>query len=428
MIYRFLLLAFLLLINTFSFSGIPKKNDPPSSLNVAIYPYLPRTEQFKNILTQAWNSLRTGVQLNFVNYDCYLSDPPDSLDVFVFDGIYYKYFIAQNYLKPIPISSVNDRMGFMNFAWDAVWINSTAVYALPYLGCSNVYFYRKSDPAFDTLSKNGLDAFYALMGNSPSPTVPQPPLRQGLLMDLSGSTTDACLYLMAQMNLNNNYSKNPYLPPANQLDANVLKHLRLFTKMAGIAQATYNDTINQRINWFATGYGRSLVGITENLCSFPQNYLDSVEFRLLPTADTYLPITEEFFVDMAAMNSKVSSDKYPYALMLINLMTSHDVMYYSMVARSPNENPQFLIPARGKVLADLMDVHPLYINMASMLLNYYSQPFLIGQTSRTWLNQTKSAIKQAMLSGTTNQQLKDKMKKNNAVQIDKEGRFNSIKK
>jgi len=265
------------------------------------------------------------------------------------------------------------------------------------------------------------------MGNSPSPTVPQPPLRSGLLMDLSGSTTDASLYLMAQMNLSNNYSKNPYLPPANQLDPNVLNHLRLYTKMAGIAQATYNDRNNQRINWFSQGYGRSLVGITENLCSFPQNYLDSVDFRLLPTADSYLPITEEFFVDMASMNSKVSSDKYPYALLLLNLMTSHDVMYASMVARNPNENPQFLIPARGKVLADLMDVHPLYTSMAIMLLNYYPQPFLIGKPSRTWLNQTKSAIKQAILTTTTNKQIRDKSKKNEAAQKDKEGRFNSTR-
>lgn len=394
----------------------------PSKINVAIYPYLPRTQQFKDVLATAWNNLGTGVPLNFVNYDCYSSDPPDSLDVFVFDGIYYKYFISRNYLKQIPISSVNDWTGFMNFAWNAVWTSPTTVSAVPYLGCSNIYFYRKSDTRLSGLFANGLDSFYAVMGNSPTPQNPQPPPRQGLVMDLSGSTTDASLYLMSQMNLYNNYSQNPYLPPANQLDNNVLNHLRQYTKMAGLAQASYIDTTDQRINWFTQGYGRSLVGITENLCSFPPAYLDSVRFRILPTADTWLPITEEFFVDMAAINSKVSTDKYPYALRLVNLMTSYAVMYASMIPQTPGQNPQFLIPARGRVLADLMDIHPLYVNMASMLLNYYAQPFIIGQLSRPWLANTKGAIKNAILSSSNsaNRLLKAKVNEK-----ERGGRFNS---
>lgn len=401
-----------------------KKVGAPQSLNVAIYPYLPRPQQFKDQLTQAWNNLQTGVALNYVDYDCYSSDPPDSLDVFVFDGMYYSYFMSQNYLMQIPISSVNDWTGFMNYAWSAVRTSNTTVNALPYLGCSNVYFYRKSDWALSQLRANGIDSLYALLGNSTDPQNPQPPPRQGLLIDYSGSTTDATLYVMAQMNLNNNYSSNPVLPPLSQIDYNAINHLREYTNMAGVAQASYQDPGTQRINWFTQGYGRSLVGITENLCSFPPAYLDSVSFRILPTADTWLPITEEFFVDMASINSKLTSDKYPYALQLLNLMTSYNVMYASMVPTTAGQNPQFLIPVRGRVLADLMNVHPLYVNMASMMLNYYDQPFLLGPTSRSWLTANKSGIRQLLL---TQASANHQRAAADNIKIEKHGRMNAIK-
>ncbi len=135
----FLLLQYVIILS--GADGLAqKKVTLPRKINVAIYPYLPRPQQFKDVLLSAWNNLGTGVPINFVDWDCYESDPPDSLDVFVFDGMYYKYFIANNYLKQIPISSVNDWMGFMNYAWSAVRTSGTTVSALPYLGCKQCIF------------------------------------------------------------------------------------------------------------------------------------------------------------------------------------------------------------------------------------------------------------------------------------------------
>jgi thiamine pyridinylase len=368
-----------------------KENTTQSQkLIVALYPYLPRKEQFQATLAAAWEAQGTGIPLEFSDYDCYDADPPDSIDVFVFDGIYYSYFMSQGYLRQIPIDSVNDWEGFMNFAWDAVWRNKI-IYGVPYLGCSNVYFYRKLDHTLDSLQQNGLDALYEVLGNSTAPNDTVPPPGNGLLIDLTSGTTDACMYLMSEMNLANDYSQNPYLPSGSNLSDNVIDHLNLYTKMAGVAQATYEDPGGKRIQWFSQGYGRSLVGITEDLCSFPSSYLDSVTFEILPTADTYLPITEEFFVDIAAINSKVMEDKMPYAMLLLNLMTSHDVMYKSMIPENSSENPQFLMPVRGAVLADLMDVHPLYGDMASMILNYYGQPLEIDSRARGWIDSNKSS-------------------------------------
>jgi len=366
-------------------------------LTVAIYPYLPRSDQFISVLLENWNKLNTGIELQFVDYNCYESDPPDSLDVFVFDGIYYNYFISKNFLQPLLLNEIQNWDGFMDYAKDAVQTNDK-IYGLPYLGCSDVYFYRRSDMGLRLSSKDGIEALYSVMGDCSDPSNPQPPPRKGLLIDLSSGTTDACYYIKGEIGSDNRYTRTPVLPSANQINLQVIHHLNLYTRMAGTAQATYDDPGTQRIEWFTQGYGRALVGITENLCSFPSNYLDSVAFKILPMADSNLPTTQEFYVDIASINSKVSKEKFPYALELLNLMCSATVMYNSMIPTKPNQNPQFLMPVRGNVLSDLMDVHPLYINMAILLLRYNPQPLLFGPESKDWLKNTKNDIKNAILS------------------------------
>ena len=56
-------------------------------LNVALYGYVPDPESFKLAVEERWSAVKPNVQLNFVEWDCYDSDPPEDLDVFVFDSI-----------------------------------------------------------------------------------------------------------------------------------------------------------------------------------------------------------------------------------------------------------------------------------------------------------------------------------------------------
>src|SRR5215203_2651759 len=60
----------------------------PAVLNVALYPYVPRLDQFKTVISAAWAQQMPNVTLNYVDWDVYSQDPPKDLDVFVFDGIF----------------------------------------------------------------------------------------------------------------------------------------------------------------------------------------------------------------------------------------------------------------------------------------------------------------------------------------------------
>lgn len=366
-----------------------------AQLKVALYPYLPRGDQFQQTLTTAWNNLHTGVTLQFVKYDCYSVDPPDSVNVFVFDGVYFNYFVSQGYLAPIDTTKISDYQKFWPFARQAVLNNKTA-FGVPYLSCANVYFYRKADKALNTGTDLNLVNFFNVIGKATySDTIP--PVNQGLLMDYSGSTTDACLYVNGWMNFNQNFTTNPPLPDSFKYDQNVINRLQAYTVMAGVAQASYSDTVNNKVKWFAGGRGRSMIGITENSESFPHSFLDSIGFRLMPFVDN-LPTTQNFYVDIAGVNTKTPAALQPYAAMLANLMTSYSVMYNSMIPWGGNPNPQFLIPARSNLLVDLVQVHPLYDDILKLLVNHKPFPFEFGSNSRPWLAANKSRIRAILLS------------------------------
>ncbi|MEN9865146.1 MAG: hypothetical protein RL748_736, partial [Pseudomonadota bacterium] len=63
------------------------------SLNVALYPYVPRPQQFQAAVTAAWSRVEPGVTLNFISDESkwdggYSTDPAADIDVFVFDAMY----------------------------------------------------------------------------------------------------------------------------------------------------------------------------------------------------------------------------------------------------------------------------------------------------------------------------------------------------
>lgn len=392
---RLLFVSALIMI---TFSNCNCQSQPITEITVAIYPWLPRPEQFKSVLAEKWKSVHSDIKLRFLDFDCYHQDPFDSLDVFVYDGIFLKYFSSKGYLLPLSKSQIDDWEGFLPFAQDAASLDGK-YYGAPYTGCANILVYRKSDIGLDTMKRDGIDALLSVLGNAATPNDTIPPVGKGMMMDLNSSSQIMSLYAMTEMTLTKQYSTSPLLPDGD-LDKNVISHLNTLCQITGRAQSQYADPGGQRSKWFGQGYGRCFVGYTEDLCYLPGAATTDVKFRLLPVADSYLPTTEEFYVDLASVNTKVRKDKIPLALELLNMMTSAEVMYKSMIADNANDNPQFIMPVRGKVLADLVNVHPLYSNMAAIVLRWQPKPLLLDKDCKSWLSKNKAKLKASILSGT----------------------------
>ena len=369
----------------------PVESNGVNAMNVAIYPYVPRPEQFKNELREKWADLHPDIELNFIEWDCYSQNPPDSLDVFVFDGIFLSNFVQNGYLLPLQQSDIDNFGDFLPYAINGCKDTNDATayyYGMPQIGCAYMLYYRKGDS--ELANANSLSEVYTSIGTATYSSV-VPPFHKGLLMDMSGGTTNACLYEEASIDNGVPYSWNPPMPSYTDLDADVVSNLRSCTSMGGTQQVKYySDTAYARGYWFMNGSGKGMVGFTETM-SVMTDSLSKMYFKLMPLSNT----NEEnlFYIDVVGINANISDNKKSLALELANLMASSDYMIDAFGPSTSDSNPQYLMPVRQSVFNTLKSEWPMYAVMDSIVNSCSPNVFKLGSDSRTWLSDNKSQIR-----------------------------------
>jgi thiamine pyridinylase len=362
-------------------------------LNIALYPYVPRPDQFQRVLSNAWNKLHPNVALNYVSWDCYSVDPPDNLDVFVFDGIFLDYFVTKGYLASFAPRDIEGFDDFLDYAVRDSKVNNT-YYGIPQLGCGNLLFYRDGDKAL--AQAKTLDQVSHAIGRCTDSSIP-PPQGKNLLVDLSGGTTDSCLYLETEQDVTNRYTPDPPLPPADHLDNRAVSNLQSLVIQGCKEQVGYSSTNQyQRAAWFGAGLGRAAIGFTESMSAMG-DARKTVDFKLMPLANQ----TEVhlFYIDLTGINSKVADPtRKSLALALANLVSSSNVLVASFGPTEEYNYPQYLMPVRKSVFAALRQNDPIYQRMFDLVSKSNPHMFRIGPNSRQWLSANKSAIRQKILS------------------------------
>ena len=382
----------LLLFGTVACSSRPTAPSPgptegaSDNLRVALYPYVPRLQQFKDVLQRSWRHPDIG--LEFVDWDGYSSDPPADLDVFVFDAIFFDHFVAKGYLSPIPRERIVDIDDFLPYAIEGSQIDGTH-YAIPQLGCASLLFYRDGDQ--ELARARTLEDIENALGNC-TYLEEQPPPGVGLMIDMSGGTTNASYYIEAQQDLAHAYTPTPALPTAEKLDPAVVAQLERVLALASMANATYenDDHPYQRAAWFADGAGRATVGFTESM-SVMGEARDRVDFKPLPLDGQ--PDISLFYSDLIGVNSTINDPKEREAAFeLANLLASRAYLVASFGPGSAN-SPQYLMPVRDSVFQELGQSFPLYREMRQMVESVQPRLFRLGPSARSWLEGQKSAIR-----------------------------------
>jgi len=365
------------------------------ALRVAVYKYVPRLDQFQTAIRAAWRAIEPGVPLEFVDWNCYSSDPMPDLDVFVFDAIFLDYFQRKGFLAPIEDREVDESSDILPYGLDGSRIGGT-LFGIPQLACASVLFYRSGDTALE--AADSLADVSKVIGESTYAGT-MPPPGKGLMVDLSGSTTDSCLYLDALEDIYGKYTPDPPLPPdPTKVDPWAIQNLWSLQRMASAEHVVHEDNPPyQRAIWFGQGLGRALIGFTEAMSAMGDEGRHTVAFKLMPLSDRNG--VSLFYADIIGVNAATVRDgKRALAVKLANMMASTEVIVQCIGPTTGSPCPQYLMPVRKTVFARMRRDFPLYGQMFEFVIRSDPRLFRLGVNSRPWLTAMKSRIKEQILS------------------------------
>lgn len=360
-----------------------------TSLNVALYPYVPDPVRFQKAVTEKWAQVQPNVTLNFIDWDCYDDDPSDDLDVFVFDAIFLSHFIEQNYLLPIPSNKIQDSEDIFEFALDGCTANNN-IYAIPQIICTNLLYNRIGDT--EVADAVNVTELYDVVGDRQS-SGPIPNENEGLLIDMGGGTTKACFYLDTLVDITQATSDLIPLPDLNNINMNAINNMKLLVKMGGEEQVEYWPDDNDsyvRAKWLEEGIGRTYIGYTEAMSSM-NDFSEEVDFKLFSLSNTTnIPL---FYGDVIGINSNITDpEKQELAIQLANVIAATDTMVQAISVDNDNPYPQYLLPARTSVYNSLAVEYPKYNKLLDLVSDENATLFVVGSEIRTWLEDAKTII------------------------------------
>lgn len=361
------------------------------TLTVALYPYVPRQAQFVSAITTAWASVQPNVTLTFLDASKwdggYKIDPPTDADVYVFDAMFFEYFRAKGWLEAMEPAEIANADDFVQYAKAGVQ-SGGKYYAIPQLGCASILFYQKSDTALDNASTLS-EVKDALSQCTYTSAIP--PDRRGLMVDMSGGTTNATTYLAALSSLTGVYPP----PLSNQIDPAAMSNMRLLLAMASYENGT--NEADQRPVWFSNGWGRAVIGFTESMSAMSPETRLGIDFKVMPMSDN--DNSPMFYADVVGINTTTNQrGTRNLAVQLANVMASMDTMVASIGPDGTQPYPQFLMPTRPSVFQKLGQSFPIYNEMYDLVTQDNPVMFKVDAGVRTWLTNMKTNITNSALS------------------------------
>ena len=376
-------------------SGESTKRNP--GLTVALYPYVPRLEQFKQVIESTWKEVHPESTITWAeDWDAgYYQDPDPGFDVYVYDACFLDYFRGQNWLYPIPQDRVTDIPDFFQFLLDEV-LREGYFDSVPQLLCTNILYHEADDTELSrarTLSEVtaalGTCTFYGQ----------RPQGRTGAMADFSESQVIAFNYVQSEQERTATF---PIRYPWNREEVNQesLSCLKKVISGSSLENALYvSDEHYVRGKWFDQGNGRACVGFTESLVQMSPAVADTLDLKRMPWADNPDGIrTPLFYADLIAVHpATLERGTTALAMELVRIMSSPRVLT-DCIGPYNGQKPQYLMPARISVFEALAEEWPLYAMIEQMVRSVDPILMNLGPDIREWLRSMSDVLEEMTFS------------------------------
>ena len=394
--FKYLMVAFFFLTLTISAWA--------ETLKVGLYPYVPRVDQFEKVLKAKWDELGTGIDLVIITdpkvWDGGYDKDPKELDVFVFDALFLNKYRDASLLESLTSDDINpDGLDdFVSYAINGVKNADGSTYAgIPMFGCTNVLFYKDS---LEIEKANTFDEVRNIVKTCQfTGLVPGQSPHNGMMLDISGKTTNATYYVAAQYAMNGTY---PFPTPAS-INSEVTDRLRTLMTMSSYLNGTNGDLASyQRGIWFGQGYGNSFVGFTESMWGISQGNNDKLPtdfgFKPLPLWNAGETTDPVFYVDVIGVNK--TRGNIANAKKLAALLGSKDVVVDSSTGKGQTDDvPQYLLLTLKSAYDALSKSYPVYSEMKTMASSPNIKMFTLSDKLYGWFDDNKSQIRTDIRTG-----------------------------
>lgn len=344
------------------------------SLSVAIYPYLPDTELFCEVLTRQWAQLEPDVALNFVDWDCYVDASPEQIDVIMYDAMFTSHLAEHGYIQPISEADILDREGILPFAVEGAY-HDGELYGLPYLVCSFFLIHHADDPELSSVNSMGqlCDVLQARKDADPE---------DGLLLNYGSDYPYH--YLDALIDFSGEYTVYEDAPSTEVPDPEALETLRAMAECQAEEAADYGKEelgTFRKGALFNDGVGAAYYGYSEDIC-FMEDILDEITIRTISFSET--DNIQLFFADIASMGAHVTDPaKKELCIRLMNLISSEAFLQELCFGTG---EAQYMLPARQNVYIQAMEAYPMYERLYELAMDDRNQILRFGESIHAYLS------------------------------------------
>ncbi len=365
-----------------------KSNIERLSLNVGLYPRVPRLDQFKTTIIEQWQKKHPQVKLNFIeSWDGGYEEKPLKLDVFVFDAFYLDDYVNSGYLEALKKEQISDFDDLLPYAKDGVRsLKDDIYYGIPQIGCGTLLFYRENDIQLNQAGT--LSQITNILGQCTYDTK-IPPLGIGLMMDFSCKIRNSNYYIEL---IEGSYGKNiTFSKPLKQGLLNTLTttSISLLRQATSLKHAL--DANIKREELFSKGHGRAFVGYSESLSKLDSKTRQNVGFKHLSFSNNRN--ARLFYSDIAAINPRVvNKNMKEYAIELVNILTSTKTFVDATKGTKDNPEAQYLLPVRYKTFKAMSKQYPLYSDLHKLITDNKPKLFRAGVNVQHWVESNKEYI------------------------------------
>ena len=330
----------------------------PESISMAIYPYVSNMEHFQKILTKMWAEVEPEIELQYVDWNCYLDPYPNNIEVITYDALFLEHLVETGYIQALDAESVGNTAGIIPFAMEGAHYKGD-LYGLPFLVCSSFLIHDKDDEAM-TAVKNftelcaELTKRKALDPNDGLQTTYNDMLPFYFLdayIDYTGTYTT--------------YEEGPLMYPPEQT---VLKRMKEIQAL--LAPIPENESSNSA---FTSGIGSACYAFSEAMYDMG----DKVEnLTIRPLSFFENENIQMFYADIASICTQVTDPvKKEYCMKLINLIASKEFQAELCFGTG---DVQYMLPAREQVYLDAMEKYPIYTVLHELATDKNNKVFRFG--------------------------------------------------